>query len=325
MKKIYLLISMLLICNISKAQNLVPNPGFENMLQCPTNNIANWIHLTDSWYSARGSAQYFHPCPTDSLSLWDVPVNGFGYQQAANGDAFGGITCYGDTTGLNGNYREYMGVQLSSPLVVGQQYYVSFKVARAADGFYYYTDWAVNKLGALFTTQYYSTGTSDPIPNFAHVYTDSVITDSAQWTLIKGSFIADSAYQYLLLGNFFDQQHTTSVKLGLVNSLGAFYYVDDVCVTTDPLPCFPTAGISEVEKSNQVNLFPNPFTDKINIVTKENNLLEFVLYDVMGRKNIYQSFSNSTLINTAQLAKGIYIYELKDNKGIVRTGKIVKE
>jgi hypothetical protein len=43
-----------------------------------------------------------------------------------------------------------------------------------------------------------------------------------------------------------------------------------------------------------------------------------------------QSFTKSTSINTEQLAKGIYLYEVRNNPdsyrdGVIKKGKVVKE
>lgn len=76
---------------------------------------------------------------------------------------------------------------------------------------------------------------------------------------------------------------------------------------------------------NRFFLFPNPFTDKINITVKRNELVEVSLYDVTSRKIVNQSFTNSTSINTEQLSKGIYIYEVRNKNGVIKKGKVVKD
>lgn len=71
--------------------------------------------------------------------------------------------------------------------------------------------------------------------------------------------------------------------------------------------------------------FPNPFADKINIIVKTNELVEVNFFDVTGRKIFYQSFRKSTSINTEQLAKGVYLYEVRNKSGVIKKGKIVKD
>ena len=72
---------------------------------------------------------------------------------------------------------------------------------------------ASNKLGAKFSTVSYSYSNPIQINNFAHVYSDSVIKDTTSWTLIKGEFTADSAYQYISIGNFFDDINTDTITI----------------------------------------------------------------------------------------------------------------
>ena len=83
-------------------------------------------------------------------------------------------------------------------------------------------------------------------------------------------------------------------------------------------------GINEI-KDDGLILFPNTFTDRINITTKRNEPVEFALYDVAGRITLQQSFINSTTINTEQLLKGIYIYEVRNKSGVIKKGKVVKD
>ncbi|MBK8875707.1 MAG: T9SS type A sorting domain-containing protein [Bacteroidetes bacterium] len=53
--------------------------------------------------------------------------------------------------------------------------------------------------------------------------------------------------------------------------------------------------------------------------------IEVVLSDIAGRKVYQEAFSSSLSINTEQLAKGTYLYELRNKNGIVKIGKVVKD
>jgi len=59
-------------------------------------------------------------------------------------------------------------------------------------------------------------------------------------------------------------------------------------------------------------------------------ILVTALLSVTSRKIFHQSFINSISINTEQLAKGIYIYEVRNKNGPdsyreVKKGKLVKD
>jgi hypothetical protein len=87
-----------------------------------------------------------------------------------------------------------------------------------------------------------------------------------------------------------------------------------------------TTGITEPNISfNLINIYPNPVSDKLNINIKDNERSEITLTDIAARKLLQQKFTNSITINTEQLAKGIYIYELRNKNGVIKKGKVVKD
>lgn len=311
----------MLTCKICNAQNLVPNPSFEDTAYCPSTLTQIDAALGWSSVSAIGTPDYYNPCASDSGLT--PPATYFNYQNPLTGDAYVGIvTIYFPIT--NPDPREYIAAQLNSSLQPGTKYFVSFYVSRGYAIAQHYV-LATNKFGALFSTVAYSVTNPAPENNFAHVYSDSIIVDTLNWVQVKGSFVADSAYQYVNIGNFFDNAHTDTLNFGDTLAHSSYYLIENVCVSTDSLICYSTVGVNEIKNESEVSLFPNPFTDKLNITAKRNELLEVSLYDVTSRKIFNQSFTNSTTINTAQLAKGIYLYEVRNKSGVIKQGKVVKD
>jgi len=251
---------------------------------------------------------------------WGVPCNTDGCQQAATGNAYCGMghTFMVNPTGI----REYIGSELLSSLVVGQKYYISMKVCFAGHANIIRT--ASNKIGVKFSTVKYSLSNPAPTDNTASFYSDSIITDTVNWTLIKGSFVADSNYTKIIIGNFFDNAHTDTINVYGTPGVST-YLIDDICVSTDSLTCYSTVGINEIRNEEELILFPNPFSNKMNITVKRNEFVEVSLYDVTSRKIFNQSFTNSVAINTEQLAKGIYLYEVRNKNGVIKQGKVVKD
>jgi hypothetical protein len=86
-----------------------------------------------------------------------------------------------------------------------------------------------------------------------------------------------------------------------------------------------TVGISEIQNNFEGVLFPNPFADKLYVTVKVNEQTTISLYNFLGQQILQQSFTNSTTINTEHLADGIYFYELRNEKGAIKTGKVVKQ
>ncbi|MEO8148060.1 MAG: T9SS type A sorting domain-containing protein, partial [Bacteroidia bacterium] len=104
------------------------------------------------------------------------------------------------------------------------------------------------------------------------------------------------------------------------------------CSISDSIGCIAASntivitGLNHPDVSGgQWAIVPNPVTDKLNVTINNNQLSEIILYDITSRKILQQKFTTSTTLNTSQLAKGIYIYELRDKGGVVKKGKVVKE
>jgi hypothetical protein len=94
-------------------------------------------------------------------------------------------------------------------------------------------------------------------------------------------------------------------------------------------PLLPSYCITSVtEQSNhlsEISFAPNPFGEKLNVRANDNTESKIILYDILSRKLLQQTFTNSTTLNTEQLAKGIYIYEVRNKNGVIKKGKVVRE
>ncbi|MFZ1331238.1 MAG: T9SS type A sorting domain-containing protein [Flavobacteriales bacterium] len=134
-------------------------------------------------------------------------------------------------------------------MLVGQTYYCSFRANAAFGGNYQYPRFwlASDKVGMLFTMEDrpWAVGDVYPAPpNHAHITYPHIIADTVGWTLVNGSFVADSAYQYVVLGNFFNNAQTQVLPIPPLNGENAYCLVDNVCVSTNPEGC-GTTGIHE--------------------------------------------------------------------------------
>lgn len=309
---------MLLTCRICEGQNLVPNPSFEIYDTCP--NGDDQIYRAIAWHSTRGTSDYFNSCAQSTAINYSVPSNYYGYQYAASGNAYAGFSAKSGPF----PYREYLGAQLISPLQSGIKYYASFKVCLTNASTIQYC--GINKLGILFSTIHYDSINQAPICNCAQIYTDSIIIDSTNWTRIRGSFIADSNYSFINIGRFFDNAFTDSIQV-TGNYCSSYYYVDDVCVSTDSAYAYnyTYTGIENIYQNNLLDCFPNPFYDKLNYQCKDNEQRELFLFDITGRNLLQKKFINSTFINTEQLAKGLYLYEVRGKDGSCKKGKVMKD
>lgn len=289
----------------------MPNPSFENVIQCPFS--FDLEAYTTNWKSARASPDYFNACATNTIA--GVPNNQLGHQLASSGNAYIGMLTYRSD---NAVYTEAASVQLLSPLAVGQTYYVSFKVNLTLES-YTGSMAANNKIGVQFTKSSYSPSSQAPINNYAHVWTDSIITDTMNWKIVKGVFVADSNYTHLMLGNFFDKQYIDSMIYG--STFGAYYYFDDVCVSTNSTTCFQPAGLKEQDKpGTDLSFFPNPFSDKLTIKKKESaKSIDIFIYNIAGEL-VYEekNIRYSTTIDTAKFDSGLFLVQVKTVDSITK-------
>jgi len=74
-----------------------------------------------------------------------------------------------------------------------------------------------------------------------------------------------------------------------------------------------------------VSLFPNPFSTQLTFSLADNDQTAISFYNFLGQQVLQQTLTNSTTINTEQLADGIYFYEVRNAKGTLKTGKLVKQ
>jgi len=86
-----------------------------------------------------------------------------------------------------------------------------------------------------------------------------------------------------------------------------------------------TVGISEIIQQAELFLYPNPFNEMLQIRNKKNEPSEIILYDMASRKLLQQKFTNSVTLNTEQLAKGLYVYEVRSRDGLRKKGKVMKD
>ncbi len=283
MKKIIIFASLILQ-GILHAQNLVPNPSFEEYEHCPT-GVPDLDGNLKYWKSFRGTPDYFNKC--SGIIGFHNP---WGYQQAHTGRGYVGLGGY---QGTILNLREHLGVQLTSPLIIGTKYYISFFTSCAYT--YLYINIATNKIGALVTTyQYYDPYLQKKLPNFCTLYSDSIIKDTINWIKIFGSFIADSTYKYLVIGNFFDDKQIDTLHLPYqVVPQSSLYYIDDVCLSTDSIYCQNWTGIREIiNDKTKILVFPNPTPNEVNIKS-ENKIKLIQIMNSLGEL----VFSNESFNN----------------------------
>lgn len=297
-----LLLAFIISCTLalhSKAQNLVPNPSFEEQTGC--------YSLDDDcndWFTFKQTPDYVNGCSTLGYD------NGAGFQLPKTGEAYTGFISYFVNSPIGPNIREHYGVALKSPLVIGEKYYVSFYVSSGYTNSAF--NIACNKIGALFTTYTYYSAMGDdiPNPNFAQVSENSIIVDTSNWTRISGSFIADSAYTFIILGNFYDDIYTDTLHFPSSNSNSriSYYFVDDVCVSKDSLSCALWLKIPQsFSPKPEISCYPNPVNSVLHIKS-DYPFHSFELVNNLGQIVLFSDNLNSKALDIVvqHLPKGFY-------------------
>ncbi|MFK7772206.1 MAG: hypothetical protein AB8F94_08700, partial [Saprospiraceae bacterium] len=232
------------------AQNLVPNPSFEDNSGCP--NLTTNYSIVDDWYNPTIlTPDYFNSCYTGPAPGTSVPNNYFGYQPALTGQAYSGM--YVSAAG-GSNSREYIQIMLASPLVAGACYQVEMYSNPANFGIP--IAFGISHVGMYFSATPPSVTAPSAIYVTPQVYYTEAVTDTINWTLLSGTFIAAGGEQYLTIGNFaqFGTYEVVALDASNTNPNGpSYYYIEDVKVELAPggLPisesicpgeCFEYAG-----------------------------------------------------------------------------------
>ena len=90
------------------------------------------------------------------------------------------------------------------------------------------------------------------------------------------------------------------------------------------IECNMTVNTENSKLGYPINLNPNPFTNQLQVEYSGNENMTIILYDQLSRPVLQQTLYNSATIDTEHLPAGLYIYELKHEHGVVRSGKLVK-
>jgi OOP family OmpA-OmpF porin len=214
------LLLIMLYCSIPAwAQiNLVPNPSFEDTLNCDSFKT---YHAGFPWFTPTNCTPdyYYGASPTCGTSAFQNPA---GYQLPYDGIAYIGLYATDGTT-----TREYICIELNDTLLFNKDYFLEFYVSRANQ-----FSLATDDIGAHLSTLLPINTGCYYLPYLPQVENPqgNIITDSLSWTRISGVFTAQGGEKYLTIGNFKDSSNTTVVDADNGNGVNnsSYYYIDKV-------------------------------------------------------------------------------------------------
>lgn len=309
----------------SQPGNLVPNPGFEERIDCIYND--SYVEDAPPWFApSGGTSDLFHecainntdPCPyPDQLFLdpwlFGIPTNGFGCQSPRTGDGYAGAFLFNKGTAPEYEWKEYLAVPLNEPLETGTEYFVR-----------YYVSLAERMTHAIWAFQVAFTDEMLPLTNdFTALDLNpqltstegDYITSKSAWTEISYSYIAQGGESYMYIGNFehnpvIDTFYVLGDTIQDIYYYGqsAYYYIDDVYVGTD------LVSVNEKDELTFL-LFPNPVMDKIHL--RHSNDLAISIYNING-KELFRAnyFMNEDFkLDVSKWSSGMYFITAEDNAG----------
>lgn len=287
----------LFIVGFGYGQNLVPNPSFEEIINCPQ----GWaeINSANNWYSPNSSSPDLFNICSSPLDV-GVPQNGAGFQYAKNGNGYVGVVSSFDSNNLN--YREYIQVELTDTLKANKKYVVSFFVNKADS-----CPIAIKKIGAYLSGNAISASNGLPLNVTPQIESPSnlYLTDTINWFEVKDTLIAVGGEKYLTIGYFYDNINadTLVVSESLYFYEQAYYYVDDVSVIE-----VLTNSIEEYDAINSVlSVYPNPVKSSFSIMSSV--AIERVeLFNINGK--LEKVFDNEEYYDVSNLNQGVFFVKI---------------
>ncbi len=237
----FILINILISIRLN-GQNLVVNPGFETYTICPAGNSGISNGFAPPWGTPPGSIITPDLCNTcclnigNCISCVNVPDNFMGTAPTQSGNGYSSVLTMYD---FCPNCKEYITQQFSTPLVGGLTYKVE-AYFRPGDYNKYLTDCQGLYVSTIPPPQ---PGGNQPITTvIPQVVSTSIISDTSQWTLVTGNYVATGGEQYVTIGCFLDNANTAFQTVSypggstILVTGGAMYMIDDVYVgLTTPL------------------------------------------------------------------------------------------
>ncbi len=285
MKKLLFIISLLtfLAFNNTNAQvaNLVTNGDFEIYTTLPT--CPGFIHRAVGWFYPfnptlssydNGFGDYYY-----IGGFWPNSYTGYFYANfycgninPISGNGMAGIYTYGrwgsDQFSLINDFREYISNHLNSSIIPGKKYNVSFYLTNGNDSVFTY---GCNNLAINFSInalqEHININQNLIIPVTPQIHIDTIVFLHNYWHQFKFKYIADSAYNYITIGNFKNNIQTLDSNFYTLDtyhygylfnspyivSRGAYYFIDKIEI----YPALEIFGTPNICKGNFTTLKTN--------------------------------------------------------------------
>lgn len=316
---------------ISKSQNLVPNPSFEEYQQCPTFlgavksfNVNSSYGIVKEWMANPSycTPDYYHAC---GKKAFKVPENQCGNISAFEGEGYIGMILrigevhIGSPSDLM--YREHITTKLKKTLQKNYQYEVKFHINLAT-----YSNFAIANFGALLTEEPWIIKENIAFEPQILSEKDVYLTEKEHWQVICDTFVAKGGERFITLGNF-DNYKNRKIKkidnskthLKKFNFNRAYYFIDEISVEEiGEAP--PNEALIEVN-----NEIESPLG---NLQKGKNYILQNVFFDFDKADLLAASFAElDTLVSILNENPwlSIHIYGHTDEIGTATDNQLLSE
>ena len=195
-----------LLISFCTAQNLIPNPGFEEVHACPTG--VRQLELAKHWFGANaGTPELFHNCG------FKAPIS------PKSGNGMAGVIFLSEIS----SSLEYLQIELTDSLVAGEEYEFSFYIRLSVNSLI-----AINKIGVFFSRNGLYSNLWVRFQNRPQLVFEQAADQSHTWQKLQATYTAKGGEKYITIGNYFAKHFVTEK---IVNSAAkdrtTYYYVDD--------------------------------------------------------------------------------------------------
>lgn len=210
---------------MAMAQNLVPNPSFEEQANCGMVSFSQ-IETAPPWYTPTTATP-------DVYDLDTISPCGYNYDSSIEA-IYGSIAPVSGTRVAGGimyepgdDAKDYIAVRLDTELTAGFLYTVSMRYRLAAP-----CQFAIDQLGVLFSPDSLSFGywhTIDQAPS-AIFSTGAPLANTTSWEILQSDYFANGSERYMILGSFQDSSQVSLTERPGHFDQATYYFLDDIDV-----------------------------------------------------------------------------------------------
>jgi len=228
LKALLLSLMNLALAAMAMAQNLVPNPSFEDTVNCDMPVQCNLLRA-EHWYNPNTATPDLYDCDLDRVcgSPMDLPVSQ-GFMLSEDGLRHtGAYFWYGPGSS---NARDYQMTKLLEPMQAGAAYEVSAWYARRRS-----FQRAVDHIGVWFGHDSLAQSTNSWLVVSPQVRLrdpgSEFLAEEENWTQLTDTLVANGGEEWMVIGNF-DAANAVNGMVVEPNGIypPCYYFIDNVSV-----------------------------------------------------------------------------------------------